>query len=174
VVYTEYKTHPIASEAAKKLGKPPLIRESDPAQAEFLTAESQIEEAQYDSAYVLLKNIVSNYPESIYKPKSLYTIGWLYENVTDEPDSAVKYYSKIIDEYKNSEYAMAVRRKVSNYQSELERIENEKKAGEEAEQTESSEEAINEDLQLEEQKPMPINQPITEPEKPDTTQIKEN
>lgn len=121
LVYNEYKTHPIASEAAKELGKPPLIRESDPAQAEFLSAESQIDKAQYDSAYVLLKNIVSNYPESIYKPKSLYTIGWLYENVTDKPDSAAKYYSKIMDEYKNSEYALAIRKKVSNYQSELEK-----------------------------------------------------
>lgn len=167
LVYNEYKTHPIASEAAKKLGKPPLIRESDPAQAEFLIAESQIDEAQYDSAYTLLKNIVSNYPESIYKPKSLYTIGWLYENVTDKPDSAAKYYSKIMDEYKNSEYAMAVRKKVSNYQSELERIENERKAAEEAEQTETTEEGTNENQQLEIEQQ--VNLSTTEPEEPDTT-----
>lgn len=169
IIYNEYKTHPIASEAAKELGKPPLIRESDPAEAEFLSAESQIDQAQYDSAYVLLKNIVSNYPESIYKPKSLYTIGWLYENVTDEPDSAAKYYSKIMDEYKNSEYALAVRAKVSNYQSELEKIENEKKAVEEAEQSETTEEDTNENQQLEIEQQ--VNPSTTEPEQPDTTRI---
>lgn len=169
IIYNEYKTHPIASEAAKELGKPPLIRESDPAEAEFLSAESQIDQAQYDSAYVLLKNIVSNYPESIYKPKSLYTIGWLYENVTDKPDSAAKYYSKIMDEYKNSEYALAVRGKVSNYQSELEKIENEKKAVEEAEQAETTEEDTNENQQLEIEQQ--VNPATTEPEKPDTTRI---
>lgn len=169
IIYNEYKTHPIASEAAKELGKPPLIRESDPAEAEFLSAESQIDQAQYDSAYVLLKNIVSNYPESIYKPKSLYTIGWLYENVTDKPDSAAKYYSKIMDEYKNSEYALAVRAKVSNYQSELEKIENEKKAVEEAEQAETTEEDTNENQQLEIEQQ--VNPSTTEPEQPDTTRI---
>lgn len=169
IIYNEYKTHPIASEAAKELGKPPLIRESDPAEAEFLSAESQIDQAQYDSAYVLLKNIVSNYPESIYKPKSLYTIGWLYENVTDKPDSAAKYYSKIMDEYKNSEYALAVRAKVSNYQSELEKIENEKKAVEEAEQAETTEEDTNENQQLEIEQQ--VNPSTTEPGQPDTTRI---
>lgn len=169
IIYNEYKTHPIASEAAKELGKPPLIRESDPAEAEFLSAESQIDQAKYDSAYVLLKNIVSNYPESIYKPKSLYTIGWLYENVTDKPDSAAKYYSKIMDEYKNSEYALAVRAKVSNYQSELEKIENEKKAVEEAEQAETTEEDTNENQQLEIEQQ--VNPSTTEPEQPDTTRI---
>lgn len=145
IVYNDYKTHPLASEAAKKLGKPPLIRESDPAQAEFLEAEAQMDLADYDSAFVILKKIANNYPESIYKPKSLYTIGWLYENEIAQLDSAFLYYSKLQDEYKNSEYAVAVRKKVSLYSAEIEKSEKEEETDQEnpeqGEQQEKTDEA---------------------------------
>ena len=130
IVYDDYKTHPIANEAAKKLGKPPLIDESDPAKQEYLKAEAKLENSEFTSALTMLKSLAGNYPESIYKPKSLYTIGWLYENKTNQPDSAAKYYSQIVADYKNSEYASAVRAKVSNYDAELKRIEQEKIATE--------------------------------------------
>jgi len=136
LVYNNYKTHPLASEAAKKLGKPPLISESDPAQAEFLRAEAHIDNADYDSAFVILKSIVNNYPESIYKPKSIYTIGWLYENEVDQPDSAFNYYLKLQDEYQNSEFAVAVKKKVSYYETEMDKLESEENS-EQIEQTDT-------------------------------------
>lgn len=135
IVYNDYKTHPIANEAAEKLGKPPLITESDPAKDEFLIAEDAIEDSSFVNAVSTLKNIPQKYPESIYVPKSLYTIGWLYENKINQPDSAVGYYSQLLDDYANSEYASAVRAKVNTFQTEMEKIlkEEEKTAAEAAE-----------------------------------------
>lgn len=120
IIYEDYKTHLIANQAAEKLGKPPLIIEEDPAKDLFLEAEKEIYNYNTDSALVLLTRITDRYPESIYAPKSLYTKGWLYENVVNEPDSAVNFYSKLLDEFKNSEYASNVRNKVKAYTAEME------------------------------------------------------
>ena len=128
IVYDDYKTHPIANEAAQRLGKPPLITEEDPAKDVYLEAETEIEDSNYVEAVSKLKVIKKDYPESVYVPKSLYTIGWLYENKINLPDSAVNYYTTLIDVYQNSEFASAVRNKVRAYESEMKRLEQESQA----------------------------------------------
>ncbi len=149
IVYNDYKTYAIANEAAQKLGKPPLITEADPAKAEYLVAEKQIENSNFNEAISTLKEITNQYSESIYVPKSLYTIGWIYENKINNPDSAYNYYSRIMDSYRNSEYANAVRRKVSLYQTELEKLQEEKEKETESGTTESTE--ISDSLSTEQQ-----------------------
>lgn len=135
IIYEDFKTHPLANEAAQKLGKPPLVTESDPAKDEFLIAEDEMEDSNFVNAISTLKDIPQKYPQSIYVPKSIYTIGWLYENKINQPDSAVSYYSRLLDDYSNSEYASAVRAKVNTFQTEMEKIikEEEKAAAEAAE-----------------------------------------
>lgn len=186
LVYDDYKTHPIANEAAKKLGKPPLIRKSDPAQLQYLDAENLMDQEYYDSTFVVLKKIVKDYPESIYRPKSIYTIGWLYENEVDQPDSAYKYYSILMDEYKNSEYTMDIRRKVGIYKTELERIEKEKQEAAEKQQEASSETPAEEnaegtennsaqaDSTVQVDSTMQTDSTQTIPEVPDTTKTNDN
>ncbi|MCZ7603494.1 MAG: tetratricopeptide repeat protein [Melioribacteraceae bacterium] len=176
-VYNEYKTHPLANESAKKLNKPLLFTDSDPAQTKYLIAESQIEEGELDSALVILKNISHEHPESIFKPKSLYTIGWIYENKINQPDSAAVYYSVLVDEYRNSDYAKAVNPKVNNYKAEQQRIENEKKKAEEDAkqqeldpQPETQKEILDEDTQVINEQI--INSPVNLEEPTDTTQTK--
>ena len=120
LIYTDYKTYQIANEAALKLGQPPLIIEEDPAKTLFLEAEEEIDKSNTDSAFVLLTQVEENYPESIYAPKSIYTKGWLYENVMDQPDSAISMYSKLLDNFKNSLYASNVQGKVEAYNVMLE------------------------------------------------------
>jgi len=130
IVYDDYKTHPIANEAAKKLSKPLLRTESDPALEDYLLAEELIEISDYDSAIFLLDEIVQKYPESVYKAKSLYTIGWLYENEVGQPDSAISYYQKLLEEYRYSDFALVVIDKVNIYNAEQEKILREKKEAE--------------------------------------------
>ncbi|HET54767.1 MAG TPA: tetratricopeptide repeat protein, partial [Ignavibacteria bacterium] len=130
IIYDDYKTHPIANEAAKKLRKPLLRTKSDPALEDYLLAEELIEISDFDSAIFLLKEIVHNYPESVYKAKSLYTIGWLYENEVQQPDSAISYYQKLLEEYRYSDFALVVIDKVNIYKAEQEKILREKKEAE--------------------------------------------
>ncbi|MCL2039645.1 MAG: tetratricopeptide repeat protein [Bacteroidetes bacterium] len=72
----------------------------------------------YNSAYNLMKHkeydyakekfiyIYENYPDSLkYAPKSLYVLGFMYENDMQNFDSASKYYDILIEKYPNSEYA---------------------------------------------------------------------
>ena len=120
LIYNEYKTHRVANEAALKLGKPPLIIEEDPAEKLYREAEDEIDKSNTDSAFVLLTQVAENYPASIYALKSIYTKGWLYENVKDEPDSAINMYSKLVEDFKNSLYASNVKDKVEAYNIMLE------------------------------------------------------
>jgi len=72
----------------------------------------------YNSAYNLMKHkeynfakekfiyIYKNYPDSLkHAPKSLYVLGFMYENYIQNFDSAGKYYSILLEKYPDSEYA---------------------------------------------------------------------
>ncbi len=52
--------------------------------------------------------LYTKYPKHTLAPKSLYSIGWTYENDIDNLDSAKIYYAKLISEYPESEYAADV------------------------------------------------------------------
>jgi tetratricopeptide (TPR) repeat protein len=63
--------------------------------------------------------IVKTYPQSAYVEKSLYAIGWIYENVIMNPDSAVYYYSLIINNFPKSEFTPLISEKINVYNSYL-------------------------------------------------------
>ncbi|MCO5252096.1 MAG: hypothetical protein M9949_11860 [Candidatus Kapabacteria bacterium] len=58
-------------------------------------------------------NVFAFYPSSKYAPKSLYTIGWIFEKHFELADSALYYYKLLIDNYPLTEYAEDVRLGVS-------------------------------------------------------------
>lgn len=173
IVYDDYKTHPLANEAAKKLNKPLLRTESDPAEEEYLLAEELIGVSDFDSAIYIMKEIVKNYPESIYKAKSLYTIGWLYENEIDQPDSAITYYKKVLETYRYSDFALVVVDKVNIYNAEQERIQREKKEAEKVIKETSPVDNIDHEDNPD-QVDVPIEEPQAEPEPVDSTQLKDH
>ena len=70
------------------------------AEARFLEAEGlRREGTQPDEALNILKQIASEYPQSFYAPKTLYTVAWIYENERQDLDTARDYYQKLIDDY---------------------------------------------------------------------------
>lgn len=58
-------------------------------------------------------SIYTNYPEHSLAPKSLYSIGWIFENKVIIPDSALYYYSLLLSKYPKTEYAKDISTSVS-------------------------------------------------------------
>lgn len=58
-------------------------------------------------------SIYTNYPEHSLAPKSLYSIGWIFENKVFIPDSALYYYSLLLSKYPKTEYAKDISTSVS-------------------------------------------------------------
>jgi tetratricopeptide (TPR) repeat protein len=46
---------------------------------------------------------------SDYAPRSLYALGWMFENQVQSNDSAIRYYKMLIDKYPDSKYAKDIR-----------------------------------------------------------------
>jgi tetratricopeptide (TPR) repeat protein len=59
----------------------------------------------YDLALQKFNTVQEQYPANKLAPKSLYSMGWIYENKVVIPDSALKYYSLLLQRYPKSEYA---------------------------------------------------------------------
>jgi tetratricopeptide (TPR) repeat protein len=67
---------------------------------------------EYDFAIIQFSKLFNFYPKSDLAPKSIYTIGWIFENDIGSFDKALEYYKMILEHYPNSIYAHDVRRTV--------------------------------------------------------------
>ncbi|MCI0473673.1 MAG: tetratricopeptide repeat protein, partial [Ignavibacteria bacterium] len=81
----------------------------------FDAADSLLNEAQKflaagENAKIppLLYEAAYKYPQSIYYPKVLFSLGWVYENIFPNRDSVYKYYSILAKDYPNTEYSKSV------------------------------------------------------------------
>lgn len=122
IVYDNYKEDKIVNAAAEKLGKSQIDLEVDPAQEMFFVAEDIYDSSRYNKAILTLKELADKYPESVYAAKSLYTIGFIFENNLNKKDSAAVFYDSLMTKYNRSTYAIAVRNKLTFYKSEAKRI----------------------------------------------------
>lgn len=68
---------------------------------------------QFRYAIDQFRQLYYKYPDSKYAPKSIYTIGWIYENNLQKPDSALLYYQLLLKSYPHTEYANDVRLSVA-------------------------------------------------------------
>ena len=76
----------------------------------------------YNFALTQFKTVSSKYPKSVYAPKSLYSIGWIYENPIKMYDSAYYYYSLLAKNYPETEFAADIKQVmagVENHKKEL-------------------------------------------------------
>lgn len=64
--------------------------------------------SDYEFAKKQFTNVYINYPKSRFAPKSLYTLGWMFERNLQRYDSALVYYNILIQKYPDSEYAKDV------------------------------------------------------------------
>lgn len=53
--------------------------------------------------------LTEKFPESEYAPKSLYTVGWIFENEIKNLDSALYYYQELVNKYPKSKYAEEIK-----------------------------------------------------------------
>ena len=106
-----------ANESRKTLGLQTLDVEKDPTESLFKEAEQNILTENYDKAIINLSDINTKFPESIYVPKAIYTIGWIYEYALHNKDSASYYYTLLKDSYPESEFLQVVNTKLDYWAS---------------------------------------------------------
>lgn len=64
--------------------------------------------SDYEFAKKQFTKVYIDYPKSRFAPKSLYTMGWMFEKNLQKYDSALFYYNILIDKYPESDYAKDV------------------------------------------------------------------
>ena len=116
-IYTNHKFNPIADAAAERLGLEKSSKKNDPAEEVFLKAENFIDQKKFKPAISSLKKLYKENQTSPYSAKALYTIGFLYENELQKKDSAAAIYDTLSRKYSKTEFANAVRAKLSFYNS---------------------------------------------------------
>jgi TolA-binding protein len=107
-IISDYPTSSYGKEAQRILGVGIKKTDGDSAASAYRHAEVLLEDKRTDEAIGVLRTIVQQYPTSPYSPKSQYAIGWIYENVDDNPDSAARNYKTLANLYPTSTYANAV------------------------------------------------------------------
>ncbi len=65
-----------------------------------------------ENAIDTLRLIVQSYPTSTYAPRAEFAAGWLYEQVLNQPDSAIANYQRLRARYPSSLYAARVQPKL--------------------------------------------------------------
>ena len=117
-----------AENAREYLGLPALEKIDDMALKKFKQAEKEyIDHNNYKAALTSYEKVVENYPESALASKSLYAMGWIYENNLNRNDKALEIYQKLVDNYSGTKYANDVKKKINevNKQHEQQKKESE-------------------------------------------------
>lgn len=122
VIYENFRNEQVVNAAATKLNKPLIDIDFDPAEEDYLTAESFLLENEYHKSVSSFLTIPKLHPTSPLAPKALYTSGWILENKLLLLDSAAIVYDSVLTKYPQTIYASTVRPKVSYYKQEKERI----------------------------------------------------
>jgi len=111
---TEFPDNEFA-QAARKQAK--TINIPDPEEKikrKYLTAEkAYVDERNLPTALKTFSDISEQSPTSEFAPKSLFAMGWIYENDLKNPDRAFEAYQSLVEKYPNSTYAKRVQKKVA-------------------------------------------------------------
>ncbi len=121
-IYDNYKYDKIVNEAAKKIGKPLIDFESDPAEKIYIEAEKKYLNKDFDNAIKEFLAIPKEFPNSQFAPQALYTAGFILENDLLLPDSAASLYDSLVTKYKATPYTKEVRPKLNFYKWRLRAI----------------------------------------------------
>jgi tetratricopeptide (TPR) repeat protein len=97
----------------KLLGMNVQPEEVDSGSIAYRTAEQKLNEGKTDEALKMFRNIPEQFPHSSVLPKTYYVIGWIYENLLVNNDSAAGWYASLTEKYPNTIYANAAMPKVA-------------------------------------------------------------
>lgn len=108
VIVDDYPNTEYSVESSKLLGFTDAYL-IDTAKELYTSGVENRKYGNFDYAINQFLKCASNHPKSEYAPKSLYHAGWIFENEQRRPDSAMKYYRILVDNYPNSVYADDIR-----------------------------------------------------------------
>jgi tetratricopeptide (TPR) repeat protein len=113
-VVNRYPESVFADESRRLLGLPPRQQLVDPADALYAGAEILMSGGNAPAAIDTLTGLVHRYPSASIAPKAQYFIGWLYENVTVQPESAFVNYDRLVRLYPASQFSQRVQARVTD------------------------------------------------------------
>lgn len=108
----EFPSSSYTEKAKAALGLPLAPKALDPAGPYYAQAESLVESGQYHKAVKTFTEVTEKFQKSSLVAKSKYSIAWIYEHRLSKPDSALSYYKDIVENFGNTEYAVAAKRKI--------------------------------------------------------------
>jgi tetratricopeptide (TPR) repeat protein len=88
------------------------VAENDDA-ALYRKAEASLFSGESEKALTMFKQIAATTNDTLIAPKSRYTVGWIYENVLINLDSANAWYKSLLKEYPASVYATSAEPRVA-------------------------------------------------------------
>lgn len=112
-IVTEFPESEFANAARRILGLAPVEVKKDEAEGVYAKAEELLLSGKHKPAILVLASVVHDHPESPWAQKAQYAIGWVYEQLMTQQDSAIANYERLVTLYPSSEYATQVRPKLA-------------------------------------------------------------
>jgi tetratricopeptide (TPR) repeat protein len=112
-ILERYKESEYGREVRRLKGLGTVSENVDSAESRYTEAQRSLMDGRTDDALRSLKELSQKYPASPIAPKALYAVGWIYENVLVQNDSAASWYRRLIKAHPSSLYAVNVQPKVA-------------------------------------------------------------
>lgn len=113
ILLTKYPDSEYSRNTKKLSGTTALPLIPDSAEMSYVAAEKLFEEGNLRTALQKFKQIAARYPSTSFGAKARYTVGWMYENIFMNTDSAAAHYRLLLQEQPVSVYADRVRPKLA-------------------------------------------------------------
>lgn len=113
IILDRYTETDYAIQIKKNLGIDIGPAKIDSAEVVYKHAEELLQMGNTASALQEYESVAKDYPLSPFAPKALYAIGWIYETLLVNNDSAAAWYKTLIGKYPKSIYADEVKPKVA-------------------------------------------------------------
>jgi len=113
-----YPRSPFAAEAQRILGLPITKQAEDEGEKAYLHAVDLFKAGKSAEAVDAFKAVPAKNPDSPFASRANYAVGWIYENVQPQTDSALVYYQMLVSKYPTSPYASLVQPKLAAVQTE--------------------------------------------------------
>ncbi len=105
LILAEHPRTEYAGQVRKTRGLDTVEAVDSPALARYREAEAKLFGDDPDGALAMFREIYETTTDSVVRPKACYAIGWVFENVVVELDSAESWYKRLMKSYPSSEYA---------------------------------------------------------------------
>ncbi len=117
-IIDRFPQSPFAAEAQRLLGLPVSTQAKDDAEQMYLRGEELFVAGKAAEAADAFKEVTRKNPSSPFAPRAHFAVGWIYENLRPQSDSALAYYQTLVSKYPTSPYVALVQPKLMAVQTE--------------------------------------------------------